>query len=50
LLTKGTRLADGTRLRIGVGAALTIRFSASERVEFRPADKERWIVLDAQKP
>lgn len=44
-LTKGAKLVDGARLRIGVGAALTVRFSATEQIEFRPADKERWIVL-----
>lgn len=47
-LTKGTKLADGARLRVGAGAALTIRFSATELAEFRPADKERWVVLDVR--
>jgi len=45
-LTTGATLGDGARLRIGAAAALTIQFSATEQVEFRPADKERWIVLD----
>lgn len=49
-LTNGARLQDEARLRIGAGAALIIRFSATELVEFRPAGKERWIVLDAQEP
>ena len=44
-LTKGMPLLDGTKLRIGAGARLTVQFSPSEHMEFRPADEERWIVL-----
>ncbi|WP_116807349.1 hypothetical protein [Steroidobacter cummioxidans] len=47
-LTNNVRLTDGSKLRIGAGASFTIRFSPAERVEFSPAEAERWVVLDIQ--
>jgi hypothetical protein len=42
----GTPLGDESKIRIGAGAALTVQFSATERIEFRPAPAERWVVLE----
>lgn len=48
-LSSGRSLLDGTKLRVGAGATLIIRFSATERIEFRPAEKERWVILEASR-
>jgi hypothetical protein len=46
-LRDGTPLVDGSQLRIDAGARLEVRFSDSQRMEFRPAPAERWVQLRA---
>jgi hypothetical protein len=45
-IVNGSTLSNGSRVHIGVGAALGVRFSPTERIEFLSAPKERWVILD----